>query len=173
AEGAPAGRAPGRRRRRETERVALRDEQLEPRLGERKGIQRRFVVGVHAPLARQRGEPRREQDRQHDDHEQRHWQRDTASATGGVGHLSWLLKNTAVTTCACRGAVAPSGARSLWLVRPSSRPRTLVSRLGTAAWAVSLPTTKKRNFALVSNGATSCPSARSPRSCATAPSDRG
>src|SRR5437016_10290123 len=136
------------------------DEQLEPRLGERKGIQRRFVVGVHAPLARQRGEPRREQDRQHDDHEQRHWQRDTASATGGVGHLSWLLKNTAVTTCACRGAVAPSGARSLWLVRPSSRPRTLVSRLGTAAWAVSLPTTKQRNFALVSNGATSssvCP----------------
>src|SRR5204862_5691761 len=126
--------AQGGRRRREPEGVALGDEHLEPRLGQCKGIQRRFVVGVNAALARQRGKARGEEDRQHDQHEQRHREREAAPATGRFDHLSWLLKYTAVTTCAWRGAVAPSGARSLWLVGPSSNPRGWPNGVGGAAW---------------------------------------
>src|SRR2546423_2479008 len=93
-------------------------------------------------------------------------------APADLCHLMCLLKKTAVTTCADRGVAAPSGARSLWLVRPSSRPRMLLSGLGTPAWAVSLPATKKRNFAVGSNGATSssvCPVATTVRHSAVRP----
>src|SRR2546429_398301 len=94
------------------------------------------------------------------------------AATGRFDHLSWLLKYTAVTTCAWRGTVAPSGARSLWLVRPSSNPRVSLNGVGGPAWAVSLPATKKRNFAVGSNGATSssaCPVAKMVRHSAVRP----
>src|SRR4029077_12167227 len=114
----------------------------------------------------------REQDRQHDDHEQRHRQRDPAPAARGLCHLSLFVKHPRVPTRARRGGVAPSGARSLWLDRPSSRPRTLLAGLGTASWAVSLPTTKKRNLAAESNGATSssvCPVATAVRHSAVRP----
>src|SRR5438045_3274036 len=142
------------------------------RLVQRKGIQCRFVVGVYPPLARQRGKARGEEDRQYDHHEQRHRDGDAAPAGGRLDHLSWLLKYTAVTTCAWRGAVAPSGARSLWLVRPSSNPRVSLNGVGGPAWAVSLPATKKRNFAVGSNGATSssaCPVAKMVRHSAVRP----
>src|SRR5256884_8882471 len=172
ARGDGGGLAWGGGRRRKPERVALGDEHLEPRLGQCKGIQRRFVVGVYAALARQRGKARGEEVRQHDQHEQRHREREAAPATGRFDHLSWVLKDTAVTPSAWRGTGAPSGARSLWLVRPSSNPRVSLNGVGGPAWAVSLPATKKRNFAVGSNGATSssaCPVAKMVRHSAVRP----